>query len=281
MASCRYRPILAIFALLLVSICALSQSGPPPARLLVLPPNPLLVLPSSDQQFSANTGFFTALGQPLSHSSVVGKATWSSSNTLVATVNPVTGMAHPIAKGVTTITARRGGFFGSTQLVVSSAALQSIAVTTSGPANPTQCNGAPCIPKGTHQQYIATATFVDSSTANVTNTATWTSANTTKVQMQMPFGNKGLAYGAGQTVVGLNNNPVTITAALNGIQGTTTLVVGPPALVRINITAAGSSTIQLGNTLQLTATGLWTDGSTTDFTQSAGTLWTSSNPAVA
>ena len=58
-----------------------------------------------------------------------------------------------------------GNDFGSTVLTVTAATLVSIAVT---PANPS-------IAKGTTQQFTATGTYSDSSTANITSSVTWSS----------------------------------------------------------------------------------------------------------
>src|ERR1700730_10097970 len=99
-------------------------------------------------------------------------ATWSSSNTGVATISA--GLATAVAHGTTTITATlTGGFTATAMLSVSQ--VVSVAVT---PPSPT-------IGKNTTQQFVATATITkaDGTTATMDVSSdpgtTWTSGTTT------------------------------------------------------------------------------------------------------
>src|SRR6185437_995531 len=71
---------------------------------------------------------------------------------------------HGIDNGNGTAT----GMFGTISVTAAAATLQSIAVT---PANPSA-------PKGTTEQFTATGTFSDNTTANLTSQVTWASATT-------------------------------------------------------------------------------------------------------
>jgi len=84
----------------------------------------------------------------------------------------------------------------------------SIAVT---PANPS-------VATGTTQQFVATGTYSDNTTQNLTTAVTWGSSNTGIATISNAGGSKGLAAGvaAGTT---------TITAASGSVSGTATLTV--------------------------------------------------------
>ena len=77
-------------------------------------------------------------------------------------------VAGSVATGSTTIQAASESINGSTSLTVTAPMSASIAVT---PANAS-------IPQGTTQQYMATGTYSDNSTQNLTSSVTWTFSNT-------------------------------------------------------------------------------------------------------
>ncbi len=155
---------------------------------------------------------------------VTAYVTWSSSDTTVASVgngastslagmlqnsmatpainNP--GHAYAKAIGKATITATSGDASGSTTLTVTPATLVSISVT---PTNPS-------IAKGTTQQFIATGTFSDNSTQDLTASATWSSSSTGVSIISI----SGLAT---STAAG----SATITATSGAVSGSTTLTV--------------------------------------------------------
>jgi hypothetical protein len=143
-------------------------------------------------------------------------------------------------------------------LVVSSGlALQSIAVT---PANPSIANGLT-------QQFVATGTYSDSSTQNLTSQVTWASA--TPAAAIVATG--GLATGAG---VGTSS----ISATLGAVHGSTVLTVTAATLQSIAVTPANPS-IANGLTQQFTATGTYSDNSTQNLTGQV--TWASATPATA
>jgi hypothetical protein len=120
---------------------------------------------------------------------------------------------------------------------------------------------------GTNLQFIATGTYSDASTADVTASATWTSATTSVATI----GATGLAHAAGQ------GTSVT-KATIGAINGSTTLTVTPPILTSIAVTPA-SPTVAPGNDRQFTATGTYSDGTTGNLTGSV--TWFSSKTALA
>lgn len=70
----------------------------------------------------------------------------------------------------------------------------------------------------------------------------------------------------------------TLSATLNGITGTATYFVTAAALASIEVTPA-TPNVPVGTAVQLTATGVWSDGSTQNLTSQA--TWSSSSAAVA
>ena len=133
--------------------------------------------------------------------------------------------------------------------------LVSLAVT---PANPS-------FALGTTQPFVATGTYSDGSTLDLTSSATWTTADNTIATVNA----QGLV-----SSVALGSTSVTATSA--SISGSTTLTVTPALLVSIAVTPA-IPTIPLGTTQPFTATGTYTDSSTQNIT---GTVqWSSDTPS--
>ena len=102
---------------------------------------------------------------------------------------------------------------------MSAPTLTSIAVT---PANPS-------ITKGTTQQFTATGTYSDNSTANITSQVSWTSGTTSVATIT----SSGLATGvaAGSS---------TITATLGSVSGNTKLAVSAPTTGAVSLLFKGS-----------------------------------------
>jgi DNA transposition AAA+ family ATPase len=175
----------------------------------------------------------------------------------VATIT-ASGLATGAGTGTATISATLNGISSSTQLTVSPAVLQSIAVT---PAKA-------IVAKGLTQQFIATGTFSDGTTQDVTSQATW-SSNTLSVATITV---SGLA-------TGVSIGTSTISANLNGVTGpAVSLTVSAPALESIAVTPANPS-VAKGLTQQFTATGTFSDGTTQDLTGQV--TWSSNMLSVA
>ena len=186
-------------------------------------------------------------------------ATWTSSNFALATV--AAGKLTAIAAGAVTVTAASGGVSGSVDLTVSSAVLGSIAVS---PA-------APTVPAGLSLPLRATGGFDDGSTLDLTTAVAWSSSSSSVVSVGAQSGVVTARSGGG---------PVTITAthAASGISGTAAVTVGAATLTGITITGAVGA-LAPGKSFQLTATGMYSDGSTQDLTASVS--WSSKNESLA
>jgi hypothetical protein len=133
-----------------------------------------------------------------------------------------------------------------------------------GPASPT-------VPLDTAQQLIATGTFSDGSTEQLAS-VTWSSSNPAAVSITDDASNLGAAYALGA------GGAAAVSACAGSVCGSTTVTVGPAALVSIAVTPT-SGTVAAGLPLQFSATGTYSDGSTQDLTSSA--TWSSSAPPVA
>jgi 6-phosphogluconolactonase (cycloisomerase 2 family)/uncharacterized protein YjdB len=223
----------------------------------------IAVTPANSDLGIGGTEQLTATGTYSNHTTqnITSDVTWSSSNTAVATVS-ASGLAAAVAVGgPVTITASLGGVTGTTPLTVTAATLKSIAVTPLAPA----------IAKGTTQQFVATGTYSNGSTQTLTTTATWSSGTPSVATISNAPGLEGLASAVAQ-------GATTITASMGTISGATTLTVNPATLVSIAITPATPSVIDLF-TVQLTATGTYTDSTTQNITATA--TWASATTSVA
>ena len=129
---------------------------------------------------------------------------------------------------------------------------------------------------GATQAFTATGNYSNGSTQDLTNSVSWTSSNTAEATIQT----------AGQadagTATGVAKGSTVISASISGVSGTAKLAVsktgGTVTLVSIEITPATAG-IPINGTVQFTATGQYSDGSTKTITNSV--TWTSSNTAEA
>jgi uncharacterized protein YjdB len=207
------------------------------------------------QQFAA-TGHYS----DGSSADVTSQTMWQSSTTTVATIDG-TGLAKAVAVGMTTISASFGGLTQSTGLTVTAATITGLSIS----PNPGQTYlGGPNV------QFTATATYSNTTTQNVTTSATWSSNNNAIATVGAMT---GLAA-PGTTTAGT----VTITAMFMGQTATATLVVGSAQITALNVTPPTAS-IAAATTQQFTATATYSNGSSQNVTSSA--TWQSSDPTKA
>ncbi|MEM5505844.1 Ig-like domain-containing protein [Shewanella frigidimarina] len=187
---------------------------------------------------------------------VTTSVTWSSANTLVATVN-ASGLASGVAIGSSVITASLGSDETTTELNITDAILSSIALT---PVEPS-------IAKGITQQFTAIGTYSDGISVDITASENWSSADTLVATMNTSGAAKGVSIGSS-----------IITADFQAQSATSLLTVTDASLTSIMLTPANPH-IPKGNTLQLTATGIYSDGISVDITSSA--IWSSADTLIA
>ncbi len=246
-------PRLAVVTLLL-SACSDGSGAKTLQSIGVTPPDPSLAA-GMTLQLAATASYSDHSTQDLTSS-----AAWTSSDSTVAAVSS-DGLVTAVAPGSAAITATSGGVSGSSTLNVTAATLQSIAVTPP----------APSIAKGTTQQFVATGTFSNGSTQDLTNQATWSSSDPTIGLVSDAAGSKGLGTGV---AVGT----ATVSAALNGVTGSTSLTVTAATLRSIAVAPTAPS-VAKGKTVQFTASGTYSDNSTQDI--SSQVTWASSVTTVA
>jgi hypothetical protein len=202
---------------------------------------------------------------------ITSSVTWASETGATATIDAA-GLATAVATGTSKITATQGSgasaVAGNTTLTVTGAKLMSIVV---------QPNPAVSIAKGTTVQFKATGFFSDSSTQDLTDTATWLSSMTTIATVSNDPVSNGLATGRAE---GTTNITARVVIGTTTITSTTvvTLTVTAATLVSIAITPVTPS-VAKGATLNLIATGTFTDGSTQVMTNTM--TWASATPATA
>lgn len=142
-----------------------------------------------------------------------------------------TGLMTYVATGTSTLTANFAGKTAAATATTSPATLSSIAVT---PSNAS-------INTGAAQQFVATATYSDNSTAVITATAAWTSGNTGVATVL----NTG-------TATGITAGTTTITASAGGKSASANLVVTAVALppsASINLRSASNFAVLAGTAL--------------------------------
>jgi type II secretory pathway component GspD/PulD (secretin) len=205
------------------------------------------------QQFRAVGTFSDGTTQDITSS-----VAWSSSSTTVATIGSQTGVAVGQSAGTTSITATLAGIASAAAtLRVTSAVLQAIAITP--PAS--------SIAKNATAQLTAIGTFNDGTVENVTSSATWSSSSS------------GVATAGGGLVRGLGAGSAQITATVGTLASPTAAVTVTAATLKSIAVTPANLAIAPGTTVQYTATGTYSDGTTQNVTTTVA--WASSKTAVA
>jgi hypothetical protein len=189
---------------------------------------------------------------------------WSSSNASAVSIDDGLinkGLLSAKAGGVATVYAFLQGIKVSTIVSVTAVTLTSITVT---PTNPT-------IVIGTQKQFMATGTYSDNTTADITNTVTWYSSVQNRATISNATGSRGIATGVGQ-------GSVTITASLGNVSGTTGATMSLATLTSISITPQQPN-MKKGDNMQFKATGTYSDNTTKDISDII--VWSSTTPGVA
>ena len=220
----------------------------------ITPSSPAAFANGTTQQFTATGTYSDGTTQNLS-----SMVSWTSSNTAVVIVD-TNGLATGNGVGSASLTATyQGQTATTTNFQITPATVASIAIS---PSNSTISNGG-------LQQFIATATYTDGSTQNLSNAATWNSSNPNVAGIS----GTGLAtaQSAGST---------TISAQVGSANNSTTLTVtnaAAPTVVALTISPINAS-LTAANTLQYTATATLSDSSTMNV--SSAVNWSSSTAAV-
>jgi hypothetical protein len=215
----------------------------------VTPQSPPLT-PNHSVQLSALGTFTDGTSQDLS-----SMVTWSSTPNGVLTISGA-GLATGNSPGTATVTASNGSITGSDTLAVALPTLVSIAL------SPHSITLTPM----RSAQLAAVGTYSDASTQDISASVTWSASPSVIVTVS----DKGLATGKAL-------GSATITAISNTVTATDSVTVVAPTLNSISIAPRGAS-IPLGKNQQLSAIGIYSDGSKQDLTSSV--QWSSSVPTI-
>jgi 6-phosphogluconolactonase (cycloisomerase 2 family) len=232
---------------------ALSGSGTATglSSIAILPSNP--TVPVGSQQQLTAIGYFKNGRQVDLTTSVA----WSSSDASVAVIYNVPGLVNTFKVGTTNIGAALGSVSGSTLLTVTHV-LRSLAIF---PANPS-------VAIGKSVQFTALGTYSDSVVQNLTTFVVWSSSPANVASISNSAGTQGLA-------TGLNSGVAHILATSGSITTSTNLVVNPTVTLSSIAVSPQFAIIAPAKTIQFTATGNFSDGSSQDITSVVG--WQSSN----
>jgi len=189
---------------------------------------------NSAQQFSA-TGTYS----DGSSRDITAQVSWSSSADAIATVS-ASGMVQGVKAGSATISASLAGIKQTMGVSVTAPTISFISVSPEGLT----------LPIGIRQQYVATATYTDSTSQDLVSGVSWTSSATAVASITA----SGLATTAGA-------GTTTIKAAVGSFTDTVTLTVVNAHLTSIFV-APGTISTAAGTRQQFTATGNFDDGST-------------------
>jgi uncharacterized protein YjdB len=186
------------------------------------------------------------------------RVTWSSSDPGHVAVQGTGASVRitAVGAGTATVTASGSGLEATIQVSVAPATLAGIAITPP----------APSLAAGTTRALNVVATYSDHTTADITPSVAWASAQ------------PAIAAVTGSVLTGVVKGETTITAMYQG-QFSSTHVFVTDAVLRTIDVAPPTASVVLGQVQQFTATGHFSDASTRDVTATA--TWTSSAPAIA
>ena len=191
----------------LVAGCAGGSSGGGPPTL-----QSLTVATTTASIAAGLTSQFTASGKYSDGTikDVTATANWTSATTSVATISNTSssiGLATGVSAGTSVITASLNGVSGTSTLTVTPATLVSLAIT---PTNPT-------IAPHTTLPFLATGTYTDKSTKDITTTVVWASSEpaiatigaSTGIVTSLTTGTTSINAVSGT----IQSNPVTLTVS--------------------------------------------------------------------
>lgn len=248
-----------VISSLILTACGGGDINVPPPQHVT--PTSIAITPLSGMVGKGDNSFITATGTypDGSTANLTSQVTWSSSDPSVATINSTTGVATGVAVGSATITASIYGVTSpAASLTVTSAAVTGVNI----------AQATSSAPKGQAVTLVATGTYSDGTTGDISGSVNWMSRNATVASVN--------ASGIASTLaVGKTN----VTAQINGItSNTSTLTVTAAKLASIAITPANAS-VSTGLNTHLTAIGTYTDATTADISNLV--IWTSDNGAIA
>lgn len=202
----------------------------------------------------------TALYSDGSSKDVTSSVTWTSDAATTLTVSDSAqnkGQVKAVAIGTAHVHAALDTQSSDATIEVSAAQLQDIAI------SPQSAQ----ITQGTTLQLTATGSYSDGSTKDLTNLVNWSTGDGSLAQVSSDAG----------LLTAVAQGTVSISATYDGVTASLQFTVTAPTLTGLAISAAGS-TLNVGDTLQLTSTGTYSDDEMLDVT--TGVFWQSSDESI-
>jgi hypothetical protein len=240
------------------------QVTPPALVSIAVSPSTYNMVTGTTQQFVATGRFSNGTTQALA------SVSWSSSSPAVTIA--ASGLATAVANGTATIVATdpASGISSadtneSAQVTVADTSLVSIAVTPTSTA----------VPVGADVQFRAIGTYANAATADLTASVTWVSSSPAMVRPQA----RGMftTMAAGSVTVSAVDAASGISSDMSG-QSASVAVMGGMNLGALRVTPS-TAMIDVGDSTQLHAIGVFTGGATFDVTNAVS--WSSSGGGVA
>ncbi|MFL5273765.1 MAG: Ig-like domain-containing protein [Anaeromyxobacteraceae bacterium] len=203
-----------------------------------------------------------------STTNLTAEVLWHSSDDAVATVSNAAGTAGrvtAIGAGEVTVSATHpSGKIATARLAVTPAVVAALEV---APAGAT-------VPAGLKKAFTAMATYSDGTKGDVTSSVTWQTSDASKASIS----NASATFGVLSALEAGAVDVVAIDAA-TGVRGSAPFTVSAAELLKITIDEAIPTDLPLGLTRQFRATGLYTDDTVQDITNTV--VWASSNDTAA
>lgn len=203
---------------------------------------------------------------------ITADVTWSSLDETIATIRdaaPSKGRARGLAAGVVTIVAQLGEVSASIDFEVTDATIAALSVS---PTEATLVSGATLT-------LSASGLFSDGTTQSLTADVVWASGDAALLTVSNELGSEGQAMALGPVSA---DTAVAVTAefppSAPAATATSTLTVSPTVLESLSVTAP-STTLDTLVTQQFSASGLFSDGTTSDLT--AAVTWSSGDSSIA
>ncbi len=222
----------------------------------------LVISPSNSTIAKGNSQSYEVIGQYTdgSFKDLTSQATWQSSDNNIAFISSPS-IAFGAHTGTVNITATVQGQQVTAQLTVTSAEITHIAVM------PTSLS----IAKGHGGQLTATAYYTDSTSADITQIATWKSFDGSIAAVTASGASGGLVYG-------LELGQTTVTATYNGMKDDALITVTEAVLDQVVIEPK-RATVAAGVSQPYTLRAIYSDGSSSDVTTLSN--WSSDSTDVA
>ncbi|HVL00364.1 MAG TPA: Ig-like domain-containing protein [Dongiaceae bacterium] len=228
--------------------------------------NQLIVIPDNISLTTGSVRQYSAVGIYSDHiEDLTEQVTWSTSNEQLADVSNVPGdkgVVTALVPGNVSVTAQFGNLSDNTPLTIEAPATVALLVI---------CNDTN-VPAGYTTQCEAIAEYSDGNSRDVTDESQWQSSATAVASVENVAPNN-----AAGLVRGISTGSASISARFNQISDAQIVTITAPLLQTISVTSHNTQIVE-GDTEQFTATGHFSDTTSSDLTATA--FWQSAADSV-